>query len=219
MLGAILSPADEVIQRNEEPSAGKPSPSGDARAVVLLHPGPPLRVQVFRRTRRGLEAVGPVFTSRRRGKMASAADVDGDGRLDLLLLVWKKTRYDPQPGWRPFVYTLREGRWAPKWLGSRVGRPLEEAAFVRTPSGVRMLTIERSGENQTVLTLYHWRGFGFWGEWTGEPTPSLSGLRVSDRDADGIDELSAAEPGGKRLWFEFRENGYTEIKTTGGNKR
>jgi hypothetical protein len=142
--------------------------------------------------------------------MASAADIDSDGRVDLLVLVWKRTRYDPKPGWRPFVYTLEQGRWAPKWLGSRVGRPLEEAALVQTPKGVRLLTIERFGPGRTGLTLYHWRGFGFWGEWTGPAGPAQSLLRVEhtrDSWADGISVLL----GNRRQTYAYRDGGYIPV--------
>jgi hypothetical protein len=144
---------------------------------------------------------------RHRGKMASAADLDEDGALDLLVLVHKSTRYDPRLAWRPFVYTLGDDEWVPKWLGSRVGRPLLEASFVRTPKGVRLLTVEQFGEGETGFTLYHWRGFGFWGEWTGEPCPAFSGLQVHDGDGDGVDEISVCI-GERRQTYRYRNGGY-----------
>ena len=182
-----------------------------ARYECAVQPGPPVRVQVYQVDARGRRPVGAELAYPRQGKMASAADVDGDGRLDLLVLVCKTTRYDPRPGWRPFVYTLEGDWWAPKWLGSRVGRPLEEAVFVRTPNGVRMATIERYADGQTVLTLYHWRGFGFWGEWTCEPGPSMSGLQVEDLDGDGMDEISVAV-GDRRMGYVFRDGGYVAAR-------
>ena len=178
-----------------------------ARYECAVQPGPPVRVQVYRLEGASRRPVGPELTYRHPGKMASAADVDGDGKLDLLVLVYKTTRYDPRPGWRPFVYTLDGDRWVAKWLGSRVGRPLEEAALVRTPNGMRMLTIERYAEGQTVFTLYHWRGFGFWGEWTGEPGPAMSGLEVEDVNGDSVDEISVAV-GDRRVSYAFRDGGY-----------
>ena len=208
--GRHLGPAQKGrCEEKREPAGQRP------RLVVFLRPGPPLQVRVCRRSGGRLRAVAPRLSYRHQGKMASAADIDEDGRLDLLVLVHKKTRHDPQPGWRPFVYTLREGRWVPKWLGSRVGRPLEEAAFVQAPEGPRLLTIERFAPEQSVLTLYHWRGFGFWGEWTGEPTGPLRGLQVSDDDGDGVDEVSAIDPGGRRRCLEFRDGGCFEIQSGG----
>ena len=213
-----LSPA--VGQPPSSDAGRPPSPDSPAqtpeRLQVVLRPGPPVRVTVYRHIGNARQQVGPVLTYRHRGKMASAADIDGDGRLDLLVLVYKTTRYDPRPGWRPFVYTLQDGQWAPKWLGSRVGRPLEEAALMRTPAGVRLLTIERCGSSQTVLTLYHWRGFGFWGEWTGAPTEPLSGLQADDSNGDGVDEVSAVSSDGRRHSFLYQDGGYVEAHLAGG---
>jgi len=170
--------------------------------IVRLRPGPPVCVLVYRKAGKKLKLAAPVLTYRHRGKMASVADIDGDGQLDLLVLVYKKTRYDKKLAWRPFVYTLHEGSWVPKWLGSRVGRPLMEAVLVNTSAGARLLTVERFAEGKTVLTLYHWRGFGFWGEWTSAPMPAARSLQVKDRDGDGRDEISVVEFGGARRWFE-----------------
>jgi hypothetical protein len=178
-----------------------------ARYACDLRPGPPVRVRAYRMEGQKRVQVGPEFSYLHPGKMASAGDVDGDGKLDLLVLVYKTTRYDPTSAWRPFLYTLEDKRWAPKWLGSRVGHELEEAALVRTPGGVRMLALERTGEKASVLTLYHWRGFGFWGEWTSEPMPPASGLQVDDANGDGVDEVSV-QVEGERLAYAFRGGGY-----------
>jgi hypothetical protein len=190
------------------------TPSGgwlaQPRYACDLQPGPPVRVRVYRAWGRLRVPVGPELAYRHPGKMASAADIDGDGNLDLLVLVHKITRYDPKPAWRPFVYTLAEGQWVPKWLGSRVGRPLLEAALVHTRGGVRLLTIEEFGEGETGLTLYHWRGFGFWGEWTGEPGPPQSGLQVVDAQGDGIDEVSVCI-GESRHTYACCDGGYTPV--------
>lgn len=179
------------------------------RYLCELTPGPPVRARVYRLTAGTRQAVGPEFLYRHRGKMASAADVDGDGCLDLLVLVYKSTRYDPTPGWRPFLFTLKDSRWVPKWLGSRVGRRLLEAALVQTPTGVRLLTLEDFGAHRTGLTLYHWAGFGFWGEWTGKPGPPASGLKVEDGNS-GSDEISVSV-GGRRLTYVFRDGGYVPV--------
>jgi len=191
--------------------------SAPPRYTCRLTPGPPVRVRVYQEVNGRKQQVGPEFSYGRKGKMASAADVDDDGALDLLVLVYKRTRYDPKPAWRPFVYTLQEGLWFPKWLGSRVGRPLQEAAFVHALSGVRLLTVEQFAEGKTGLTVYHWAGFGFRGEWTGKPSAPMSGLQVEDADGDGVDEVSVIS-GGQRRRYVYRDGGYvpTPPTQTGG---
>lgn len=185
--------------------------AGPPRYECAVDPGPPARVRVCQVAGPRRIPTGPELVYRHRGKMASAADIDGDGRLDLILLVHKSTRYDPRPAWRPFVYTLRDGRWVAKWLGSRVGRPLVEAAFVRTPDGARLLTLEEFGDGLRGLTLYHWAGFGFRGEWTGEPMPGLSGLRVVDGDSDGVDDVWLMAAEGRRRYV-FHNGGYAPAR-------
>ena len=76
---------------------------------------------------------------------------------------------------------------------------------------MRLLTIEDFAKGQTGLTLYHWTGFGFRGEWTGEPMPGLSGLRVMDEDCDGVDEVSLLAAEGRRRYV-FRSGGYAPAR-------
>jgi len=52
----------------------------DERSECDRQRGPPVRVQVYRLEGASRRPVGPEFTYRHPGKMASAADVDGDGR-------------------------------------------------------------------------------------------------------------------------------------------
>lgn len=187
--------------------AAKADPAG---LRVTLQPGPPAQVLVEAPTGGVFRAIVPPLSLPYPGKMASLGDIDQDGAPDLLLLVYKTTRFDPKPAWRPFVFTLREGNWRPKWLGSRVGRPLREAVLVQTPNGPRLLTLETFASGQCGLTLYHWRGFGFWGEWTGPPLGEVSGLEVKDNNKDGVDEISLQGPRGRRE-FKYADTGYRPI--------
>jgi hypothetical protein len=207
LLAALTSATLQTSGATSLPSTSLPVQQPADRYVCQLDAGPPARVRVYRTHGSVSAQIGPEFTYRHAARMASAADLDRDGRLDLLVLVWKTTRYDPQPAWRPFVYTLKDGEWVPKWLGSRLGRHLLEAALVRTPGGVRLLSIEDFGGGRTGFTLYHWRGFGFWGEWTGEPGPPQSELRVMDLDGNGIDEVST-QADNCRQTYAFSRGGY-----------
>jgi len=137
------------------------------RVRIEVSPGPSPRIEATILTpgRAPIE-VTPLALRWRVGSV-SVGDVDDDGRLELLVMVWKRTRYHRPLAWRPFLYTLADGRWVPKWLGSRVGRELIEARLACPgPGPSKLVTLEQGHDAARYLTVYHWRGFGFWGERT-----------------------------------------------------
>lgn len=90
------------------------------------------------------------------------ADLDGDGRDEVLLGVFKATRYDKRARNRLFVYNHRQGRPYPRWLGSQLAAPLEDFSTARldskgAPSLVTWGTIDGKG----AVFRHRWNGFGF----------------------------------------------------------
>ena len=57
-------------------------------------------------------------------------DVDGDGSIDALVGVIKKTRFHQEEGRRIFIFKQVDGKVRPLWLGSRLGAELVDFRFV-----------------------------------------------------------------------------------------
>ena len=57
-------------------------------------------------------------------------DVDGDGSIDALVGVIKKTRFHQEEGRRIFIFKQVDGKVRPMWLGSRLGAELVDFRFV-----------------------------------------------------------------------------------------
>lgn len=92
-----------------------------------------------------------------------SADVDGDGNPEILLGVYKPTRYDPKPARRLFVYAREGAAVYPKWFGSRLALPLENFEVDgESPDGKAVLQVEeRLGDGRLRTVPYVWDGFGF----------------------------------------------------------
>jgi len=89
-----------------------------------------------------------------------AADVDADANPDLLVGVFKSTRYDSVVQNRIFVYNREANFIYPKWFGSRLSYPILDFKVVETES-TQLVTLERSAPNQFRIIRYRWNGFGF----------------------------------------------------------
>ena len=87
----------------------------------------------------------------------TTGDVDGDGREEALVGVEKSTRYDKVVRRRLFVFKNYHGKVRPQWMGSRLGHPIIDFAFVKDK--VRSLEAERDG--RYLVAEYFWRSFGF----------------------------------------------------------
>jgi hypothetical protein len=97
------------------------------------------------------------------------ADVDGDGKKEISIGVFKTARFHPVEAKRPFIYNWseKEGIY-PKWLGSRLSRPFEDYIFADIDSdGMdELVSIELLSDGRKIVNSYNWKGFGF--EGTGE---------------------------------------------------
>jgi hypothetical protein len=91
------------------------------------------------------------------------ADVDGDGRPEIILGITKPTKFFAKPHNCLFIYGWDGERAFPKWLGSSLGRPFTDFLFVNTDekSGDELIALETTLEGNKALALYRWNGFGF----------------------------------------------------------
>src|SRR5690349_25085314 len=55
-------------------------------------------------------------------------DVDGNGKMDLLVGVYKRTHIVPHPHKTLFIYEFTGDEVKPKWRASQMGRPLLDFA-------------------------------------------------------------------------------------------
>lgn len=92
-----------------------------------------------------------------------AGDIDGDGRVEIGVCVYKTAKFHPVPAKRPFFYALQDGQLQPVWLGSRLARPFADyRLFDLDGDGVdEIVSIESVQSGNQLLALYDWKGFGF----------------------------------------------------------
>ena len=83
-------------------------------------------------------------------------DVDGDGSIDAMVGVIKKTRYFRTKGRRLFIFKNYHGLVRPLWLGSKLGGILEDFRF--TDGKIRSL--ESTTDGKYVVAEYRWAHFG-----------------------------------------------------------
>lgn len=96
------------------------------------------------------------------------SDVDGDGKTEISIGVYKTSPLHPVMAKRPFIYDWINEAIFPKWRGSRLSRPFDDYVFLDLDSDGRdeIVSIEHTSKGEKVLTSYSWKGFGF--EKTGE---------------------------------------------------
>ena len=96
------------------------------------------------------------------------SDVDGDGKTEISIGVYKTSPLHQVMAKRPFIYDWVNGGIFPKWRGSRLSRPFDDYIFIDLDSDGRdeIVSIEHTSSDERILTSYSWKGFGF--EKTGE---------------------------------------------------
>jgi hypothetical protein len=91
-----------------------------------------------------------------------AGYVDENGKMDILVGVFKKTNLIPHPHPTLFIYEFTGEQVRPIWKASTLGRPLLDFAPFESEKGRRVVTIERTLDGKQALALWKWRGFGLY---------------------------------------------------------
>jgi len=99
------------------------------------------------------------------------ADVDGDGRDEIVTGVWKKSPKDAVMAKRVFVWTWNGKRMMPKWLGSRLSRRFVdfELKDLNHDAWAELMAREVAPGKPQRIGVYRWRVFGF--DWLREEKP------------------------------------------------
>lgn len=90
-------------------------------------------------------------------------DVNGDGRKEIALGVYKKTAFHPVMAKRPFLYNWNQKDIAPMWRGSRLSRPFDDYIYLDMDADGKdeLFSAERLSDGKAVVNEYRWEGFGF----------------------------------------------------------
>jgi hypothetical protein len=91
------------------------------------------------------------------------ADVDGDGKREIVVGIRKATRFFPYPHHCLFIYAFDGATVAPKWLGSSLSKPFTDFAFARQRGSraATLVALETTRDGRLCLMRYLWNGFGF----------------------------------------------------------
>lgn len=128
-------------------------------------------------------------------------DVDGDGRKEIALGVYKKANFHPVMAKRPFLYHWEKGDIVPMWRGSRLSRPFDDYCFsdLDRDGKDELLAIEALPEGKELINAYSWKGFGFESIAESEAYTDITALE-SLRDDKGSLMIQISE-GGRSRWI------------------
>ena len=90
-------------------------------------------------------------------------DVDGDGRMDISIVMYKKVKFHNALAKRPFFYNFESEKLVPLWLGSRLSRPFDDFILSDMDGDdiSELAAIEVLENKNRILAIYKWEGFGF----------------------------------------------------------
>lgn len=129
--------------------------SGTASLLKLTHlPGYKLTVSDTRtKIKADLHVKYPVYRF-------DKADINGDGKTDLLLGVIKQTHFEPVLDKRLYILQIDSGRIRPLWLGSRVCLKLIDFKPIQHKGKSQVVTIEQDQKGLYCNGFYEWQNFG-----------------------------------------------------------
>lgn len=107
-------------------------------------------------------------------------DVDNDDRVDLVVAMKKRARFDPVIENRLHVYALRGDRCVPLWRGSRLAGRFDKIAV----AGTKLIALERIGGERRRIARYRYTGFGYAVDkvlWAGTGAPPARLTRRFDK--------------------------------------
>lgn len=109
------------------------------------------------------------------------ADVDGDGKTDILIGVRKTTHYDAVEKNRLFIFDYTEGKLVKKWTGSQIAGTWNDfyAEDFLSSKGAELVFISQAENGRDRLELYYWFGFGFLQLAQSEEYEDIVGVRIS----------------------------------------
>ncbi len=97
----------------------------------------------------------------------TTADVDGDGKREIIVGVYKSTRFFPKPHNCLFVYGWDGKQAFPKWLGSSLARPFTDFIFgdLDDDKADELVSVEITRDGKRCVAVYSWNQFGFVMDW------------------------------------------------------
>jgi hypothetical protein len=97
----------------------------------------------------------------------TTADVDGDGKREIVVGVHKPTRFFPKPHNCLFVYGWDGKQAFPKWLGSSLSRPFTDFIFgnLDDDKADELVSVETTRDGKRCAAVYSWNQFGFVMDW------------------------------------------------------
>lgn len=130
------------------------------------------------------------------------ADVDGDGKQEIVLGVNKSTRYIKKPHNCLFVYGWDGRKVYPKWLSSSLSKPFTDFLFADLDKDGKadLVALETRRDGRQCVVVYSWIGFGYgfeWqsGDWNFARLAGTHGARVVVASAGRRYEVGKPAPG------------------------
>ncbi len=122
------------------------------------------------------------------------SDVDGDGRVEIALGVFKESEFHPIAAKRPYLYDWDGETLIPKWRGSRLAHPFEDFIFqdIDGNGTDEIVAIEYLEDGRQAVHAYSWKGFGFESLFQSRPFEEVTDIwRGTEGDVGILQKTSA----------------------------